>query len=159
MNIRVGLGYDVHKFSSGRKLILGGIEIPHSKGLLGHSDADVLLHSLTDAILGAASLGDIGTHFPDTDLKFKDADSGILLEKVMQLISVKGYSFGNADSTIVAEAPKMKPYIKEIRTNIARLIGCNFEDVSVKATTHEKMGAIGRKEGIAVHSVVLLVKN
>ncbi|REL29221.1 2-C-methyl-D-erythritol 2,4-cyclodiphosphate synthase [Rhodohalobacter sp. SW132] len=156
--MRVGLGYDSHIFASGRKLILGGIDIPYTAGLKGHSDADVLLHSLTDAILGAASLGDIGSHFPDTDPEFKNADSGELLKDVMRLVRKKGYEFGNGDAVIVAEEPKMKAYIAEIEANISRLIGCENEDISVKATTNEKMGAIGRKEGIAVHSVVLLMK-
>lgn len=157
-NFRVGLGYDVHAFISGRKLILGGVEIPHSKGLKGHSDADVLLHAITDALLGAASLGDIGTHFPDTDPAFENADSIELLKKAAALVRSSDYEIANVDSTIVAETPKMAPHIPEMKKNIAAATGCAFDEVSVKATTNEKMGWLGREEGIAVHSIALIGK-
>lgn len=156
MKFRIGLGYDVHQFADGRKLILGGLEIPYDRGLKGHSDADVLLHSIADAFLGAASLGDIGTHFPDTDPRFKDADSSVLLQQVIKMIASEGYEVGNVDATIVAEEPKMSPHIPSMRERISELLECEPGDVSIKATTHEKMGAIGRLEGIAVHSVVLI---
>jgi len=156
MKFRIGLGYDVHQFADGRKLILGGLEIPYDRGLKGHSDADVLLHAIADAFLGAASLGDIGTHFPDTDPRFKDADSSVLLQQVIKLIASEGYEVGNVDATIVAEEPKMSPHIPSMRERISELLECEPGDVSIKATTHEKMGAIGRLEGIAVHSVVLI---
>ena len=156
MKFRIGLGYDVHQFADGRKLILGGLEIPYDRGLKGHSDADVLLHSIADAFLGAASLGDIGTHFPDTDPRFKDADSSVLLQQVIKMIASEGYEVGNVDATIVAEEPKMSPHIPSMRELISELLECEPGDVSIKATTHEKMGAIGRLEGIAVHSVVLI---
>ena len=156
MKFRIGLGYDVHQFADGRKLILGGLEIPYDRGLKGHSDADVLLHSIADAFLGAASLGDIGTHFPDTDPRFKDADSSVLLQQVIKMIASEGYEVGNVDATIVAEEPKMSPHIPSMKERISELLECEPGDVSIKATTHEKMGAIGRLEGIAVHSVVLI---
>lgn len=156
MNYRVGLGYDVHTFVADRKLILGGVEIPYNYGLKGHSDADVLLHSITDAILGAAALGDIGSHFPDTDPEFKDADSVKLLKKSVKLVHGKGYKIGNIDSTIIAEQPNMQPHIQAMRSRIAEALTCNEECISIKATTHEKMGALGRMEGIAVHSIALL---
>lgn len=156
LNVRVGLGYDVHAFIPGRKLMLGGVEIPHSKGLKGHSDADVLLHAVTDALLGAASLGDIGTHFPDTDPAFENADSINLLKKAADLVRSSGYEIGNVDATIVAENPKMAPHISEMRKNIAATINCDIDEVSVKATTNEKMGWLGREEGIAVHSIALI---
>ncbi|NBC25523.1 MAG: 2-C-methyl-D-erythritol 2,4-cyclodiphosphate synthase [Bacteroidetes bacterium] len=157
-NFRVGLGYDVHAFSPGRKLILGGVEIPHSQGLKGHSDADVLLHAITDALLGAASLGDIGTHFPDTDPAFENADSIELLKKSAALVRSSDYEIANVDSTIVAETPQMAPHIPEMKKNIAAAIGCAIDDVSVKATTNEKMGWLGREEGIAVHCIALIGK-
>lgn len=156
MSFRIGLGYDVHQFQEDRKLILGGIEIPFEKGLKGHSDADVLLHAIIDAILGAASLGDIGQHFPDTDPSFKNADSKKLLKQSYSLVQKKGFSIENIDSTVVAEKPKLSKYILAIRKNIAGLLDCDDGQVSVKATTNEKMGFIGREEGIAVHTVVLL---
>jgi len=155
-NFRVGLGYDVHAFIPGRKLILGGVEIPHSQGLKGHSDADVLLHAITDALLGAASLGDIGTHFPDTDPAFENADSIELLKKAAALVRASDYEIANIDSTIVAETPKMSPHIPAMKKNIAAATGCAIDEVSVKATTNEKMGWLGREEGIAVHSVALI---
>lgn len=156
MRFRVGHGYDVHKLAEGRKLIIGGVEIPHSKGLLGHSDADVLAHAICDALLGAAALGDIGKHFPDNDDKYKGADSLILLEKVCELIRNKGYEISNVDSTILAQAPKLGPYIDEMRGKLAKAMKLNIDEVSVKATTEEKLGFTGREEGIAAHAVVLL---
>lgn len=158
MNIKIGTGYDVHVFADGRKLILGGVEIPGARGLKGHSDADVLLHSITDAILGAASLGDIGSHFPDNDPKFKNADSFLLLREVVQLVRGKGFKIGNVDTTIIAEQPKMQPYIFAMRKRIAEALDCDIENVSVKATTNEKLGPVGRMEGIAVHSVALITR-
>lgn len=158
MDFRTGIGYDVHALTPGRKLILGGVEIPHESGLKGHSDADVLLHSITDAILGAGALGDIGKHFPDNDPEYKDADSLKLLKKVLLLIQEKGFKVGNVDATIIAESPKMQPHIEEMRNNIAGALQCDLSKVSVKATTNEKLGALGKKQGIAVHSVALIVK-
>lgn len=156
MSFRIGIGYDLHPFEAGRKLILGGLEIPHEKGLKGHSDADVLLHSITDALLGAAALGDIGQHFPDTDAAYKDADSVMLLKEVCVMLRNHGYRVVNVDATIIAEQPKMKPFIKQIRENISEALQCDVSQVSVKATTNEKLGALGRREGIAVHSVAML---
>jgi len=158
MNFRIGLGYDVHPFEVGRKLMLGGIEIPFNKGLKGHSDADVLLHSITDALLGAAGLGDIGSHFPDTDPKYKNADSAILLKDSYSLVRKAGYQLSNVDATIVAEAPKIMPHVRKIRERISTLLECDMEQVSIKATTNEKMGFLGRSEGIAVHAVALIFK-
>lgn len=158
INIRIGIGYDVHKFVSGRKLILGGIEIPSEAGLDGHSDADVLLHSICDALLGAASLGDIGKHFPNTDERFKDISSLILLEKVNELITSHNYLIGNIDSTILAEKPKLLPYIDIMRVKIATTLKINLDQISIKATTNEKMGFVGRQEGIAAISVALLYR-
>ncbi len=158
MNFRIGLGYDVHPFVVGRKLMLGGVEIPFSKGLKGHSDADVLLHSITDALLGAGGLGDIGSHFPDTDPKFKNADSAILLKEAYALVTDAGYELSNIDATVVAEAPKIMPYVVKIRERISSLLGCETDRVSIKATTNEKMGFVGRSEGIAVHAVALIYK-
>lgn len=156
MSFRVGLGYDVHPFQENRKLMLGGIEIPFKKGLKGHSDADVLLHAITDALLGAASLGDIGKHFPDTDPSYKNADSTKLLKESYSLVKKEGFSIENIDSTVVAEKPKLSNYIPDIREHISGVLGCDESQVSVKATTNEKMGFVGREEGIAVHAVVLL---
>lgn len=156
--IRIGYGYDVHQFQEGRKLILGGIEIPHKKGLLGHSDADVLLHAITDALLGALAMGDIGAHFPDTNQEYKNADSGKLLKKIYALIKEQGYELGNLDVTVIAEQPKLRPYIDEIREHVAGLLECSAGDVSIKATTSEKMGFAGREEGIVAQSVVLIYK-
>lgn len=153
---RIGLGYDVHQLAEGRKLIVCGVEIPHSKGLLGHSDADVAIHALIDAMLGAASLGDIGTLFPDTDEKYKDIDSRILLRKAYQQLLDNGFSFGNADITIVAQQPKMKPYIPEMKRNLATDLNCEENAVSVKATTTEHLGFTGRKEGIAAYAVAMI---
>ena len=155
--MRVGLGYDVHKLVENRKLILGGVEIPYEKGLLGHSDADVLLHAIMDALLGAAALGDIGKHFPDNDDRYKDVDSLVLLEKVCELIRNKGYEISNVDSTILAQAPKLRPYIDEMRSKLAKAMKLDIDELSVKATTEERLGFTGREEGIAAHAVVLLM--
>lgn len=154
--MRIGHGYDVHKLVEGRKLIVGGVEIPHSLGLLGHSDADVLLHAVSDALLGAAAMGDIGGMFPDTDEKFKDADSLSLLKCVVERLQESGYYVVNIDSTILAQKPKMKPYINSMRENIAKVCNLDINDVSVKATTEEGLGFTGRQEGIAAHAVVLI---
>ena len=156
--IRIGHGYDVHAFAENRKCIIGGVTIPYEKGLLGHSDADVLLHAISDSLLGAAALGDIGKHFPDTDPEFKGADSLVLLEKVNDLLVQNGYKVVNVDSTVIAQAPKLAPYILEMRENIAKALKVDIDFVSVKATTEEKMGFTGRKEGISVHSVCLIEK-
>ena len=156
--MRVGLGYDVHKLVEGRKLIIGGVNIEHEKGLLGHSDADVLIHAVMDSILGALALGDIGKHFPDTDEKYKGADSLKLLEFVHNLIADKGYSIGNIDCTIIAQSPKMAPHIKNMRENIAKALNTSIDNINVKATTEEGLGFTGAKEGIAAQSICLLVK-
>jgi 2-C-methyl-D-erythritol 2,4-cyclodiphosphate synthase len=156
--IRIGHGYDVHAFAENRKCIIGGVNIPYEKGLLGHSDADVLLHAISDSLLGAAALGDIGKHFPDTDPEFKGADSLVLLEKVNDLLVQNGYRVVNVDSTVIAQAPKLAPYIVEMRENIAKALKIDVDFVSVKATTEEKMGFTGRKEGISAHSVCLIEK-
>jgi 2-C-methyl-D-erythritol 2,4-cyclodiphosphate synthase len=156
--MKIGIGYDAHKLTNNRKLILGGVEIPYEKGLLGHSDADVLIHAIMDAILGALNLGSIGDLFPDTDSQYKDIASTILLAKVADLIQKQGYKLVNLDSVIVAEEPKLKPYIEEIKTNLAKFLKSAPEQISVKATTTEKMGFEGRKEGISAQSVVLLQK-
>ena len=150
---RFGMGYDVHRLVEGRKLILGGVDVPYEKGLLGHSDADVLLHAVSDAILGAAARGDIGTHFPDTDERFKGADSGKLLAEVVRLVRAEGYTIGNVDATIVAQAPKLLPYIPRMRENIARLLGVAVGDVNVKATTEERLGFTGSGEGMSAYAV------
>ncbi|MDY4698224.1 2-C-methyl-D-erythritol 2,4-cyclodiphosphate synthase [Eubacterium coprostanoligenes] len=154
--MRIGHGYDVHKLVEGRKLIVGGVDIPYEFGLLGHSDADVLLHAISDAILGAAALGDIGGMFPDTDDKWKGADSLVLLEAVVKRVNDEGYFIENIDSTLIAQQPKMKPYILSMRENIAKACGIDVSQVSVKATTEEQLGFTGRKEGISAHAVVLL---
>lgn len=158
MKIRVGQGFDVHQFAEGRDLWLGGIKIEHEKGLLGHSDADVLIHAICDAILGAAHLRDIGTHFPDNDNAYKNIDSKILLKKCGELIREKGYKIENIDSIIMAQAPKMKPHIPEMQRVMAEVLGIDEEDMTVKATTTEHLGFVGRKEGIAASAVVLLSK-
>lgn len=155
---RIGQGFDVHQFAEGRPLIIGGITIPYEKGLLGHSDADVLLHTVADAVLGAIGAGDIGKHFPDTDPAFKDADSAKLLEHVWNLVKNEGYSLVNADCTIIAQSPKMAPYIEDMRARIAELLEATVEQVNVKATTTEKLGFTGRSEGIAAQAVVLLAR-
>ena len=156
--MRVGLGYDVHKLVEGRKLIIGGVNVPHEKGLLGHSDADVLIHAVMDSILGALALGDIGKHFPDTDEKYKDADSMKLLKCVNNLINEKGYEINNIDSIIIAQSPKMAPHIQNMRENIAKALNTSIENINVKATTEEGLGFTGAKEGIAAQSICLLVK-
>lgn len=154
--LRIGHGYDVHKLVENRKLIIGGVDIPYEKGLLGHSDADVLLHAVGDALMGAAALGDIGCIFPDNDPKFKDADSLVLLKEVVALLKSKGFFVVNIDSTLIAQRPKMRPYIDEMRRNIADACGVGVEMVSVKATTEEKLGFTGREEGISAHAVCLI---
>lgn len=154
--MRIGHGYDVHKLVEGRDLIIGGVKIEHSKGLLGHSDADVLLHAVCDALLGACAMGDIGGMFPDTDEKWKDADSIELLKAVCKRINDGGFYIENIDSTILAQAPKMKPFINEMRSNIAEACNISADCVSVKATTEERLGFTGREEGISAHAVVLI---
>lgn len=159
MTFKIGHGYDVHKLVENRKLILGGVEIPNQNiGLLGHSDADVLLHAVCDALLGAAALGDIGKHFPDTDEKYKNADSRILLKSVCLLLKKNGYQIGNIDTTVLAQAPKLAPYIEAMRRNIAACCEISVSCVNIKATTEEGLGFTGAKEGIAAHAVCLLEK-
>ena len=155
--MRIGHGYDVHRLVAGRKLIMGGVDIPWDKGLLGHSDADVLLHAISDAILGALGEGDIGKHFPDTDAAYKGADSLKLLAHVMKLADARGYRLGNLDATIIAQQPKMAPHIATMRENIAAVLNATLEQVNVKATTEEGLGFSGRGEGISAHAVVLMV--
>jgi 2-C-methyl-D-erythritol 2,4-cyclodiphosphate synthase len=155
-NLRIGHGFDVHAFAPERKLIIGGVEIPYQLGLAGHSDADVLLHAICDALLGAAGLGDIGRHFPDTDVRFKGIDSRRLLREVASLIAAQGYQLGNLDSTIIAQAPKMSPHITTMQANIAADLGVDVSAVNVKATTTEKLGFTGRGEGIAAEAVCIL---
>ncbi|RJR10124.1 2-C-methyl-D-erythritol 2,4-cyclodiphosphate synthase [Candidatus Parcubacteria bacterium] len=155
---RIGQGFDVHQFAEGRPLILGGITIPYEKGLLGHSDADVLLHTISDACLGAVGEGDIGKHFPDTDPAFKNADSAVLMQQVWEIVKEKGYTLGNVDCTIIAQMPKMAPHIETMRARIAELLEADVTQVNVKATTTEKLGFTGREEGIAAQAVVLLIK-
>lgn len=157
-SFRTGFGYDVHSFSEGRKLILGGIEIPFEKGLLGHSDADVLLHAICDAILGALALGDIGKHFPDNDPKYKDADSKKLLSHVFYLMKDFHYEIGNIDCTVLLQKPKLAPYISEMRKIIANLLNISVDQISIKATTTEGLGFVGREEGCTAYSTVLLLK-
>jgi 2-C-methyl-D-erythritol 2,4-cyclodiphosphate synthase len=159
MKYRTGIGFDVHAFVDNRKLIIGGVEIPYEKGLAGHSDADVLLHSITDALLGSLALGDLGKHFPDTDQKYKDADSKILLKDVYNLIKEEGYKIGNIDAVVSAQKPKLSPYIDEMRKIISKLLDTEIENVSVKATTTEKLGYVGREEGIAAFATVLVVRS
>ncbi|WP_175986324.1 2-C-methyl-D-erythritol 2,4-cyclodiphosphate synthase [Bacillus sp. Marseille-Q1617] len=155
---RIGQGFDVHQLTEGRPLIMGGITIPYEKGLMGHSDADVLLHAVADGCLGAIAAGDIGKHFPDTDPEFKDADSAKLLKHVWMLVKDKGYELGNIDCTIIAQKPKMAPYIDEMRARIAELLEADISQVNVKATTSEKLGFTGRGEGIAAQTTVLIQK-
>jgi len=159
LKFRIGNGYDVHQLAKGRKLILGGVEIPAEKGLLGHSDADVLLHAIMDAMLGALALGDIGKHFPDTGAEFKDIDSKILLKRAYQLVRERGYTIGNIDSTVVLEKPKIAKFIPEMQKVISEILECAPEDISIKATTSEKIGFIGREEGAVAYAVALLVEN
>ena len=154
--IRIGHGYDVHRLTQGRKLIIGGVEIPHTLGLLGHSDADVLTHAIMDALLGAAALGDIGVHFPDTDPAYSGADSIELLRKVIGILRREGYRVGNIDSTVIAQAPKLKPYIEQMRAVLADACEIDRSQVSVKATTEERLGFSGREEGISAHAVALI---
>lgn len=154
--MRVGFGYDVHAFVPGRALVLGGVEVPHSRGLLGHSDADVLLHAICDALLGAATMGDIGRHFPDSDPAYKGISSLLLLERTVSLIRERGFRIGNIDTTLVAQRPKLAPYISRMVERIAEVTGLPIDRVNVKATTTEKLGFAGREEGVAAYAVVLL---
>ncbi len=156
--MRIGHGYDVHAFAEGRRLVLGGVDVPHSKGLMGHSDADVLTHAVCDALLGAAALGDIGGHFPDTDPAYKGADSLLLLKAVAKLLKDKGYRVVNVDSTVIAQKPKLAPFIGQMRQNLAEAMGLQLDEVSVKATTEEHLGFTGREEGIAAHALCLIEK-
>lgn len=158
MQIRVGEGWDIHALVEGRPLVLGGVRIPHDKGLLGHSDADALLHAITDALLGAAALGDIGRHFPDTDPAFKGADSGVLLAEAARRVRAKGYAIGNVDSTVIAQAPKLAPHIETMRSRIAALLEIDPDQVNVKAKTAEKMGPVGEGKAMEARAVVLLGK-
>lgn len=157
MNVRIGNGFDAHAFAAGRPLVVGGVTIPHDRGLAGHSDADVLLHTIAGAMLGALALGDLGRHFPDTDPRWKDADSRRLLREVAAMMSTQRYRIGNVDATLIAQAPKFAPFIDAMRRNIAGDLGCDASRVSVKATTTEHLGFVGREEGIAALSTVLLV--
>ena len=157
-NLRIGHGYDVHRLTAGRRLVLGGVTIPYEKGLLGHSDADVLLHAISDALLGAAALGDIGKHFPDTDECYKDADSLVLLSAVGQILSNAGYKPSNIDATVIAQAPKLAPHIQMMRENIAKALNIEYGAVSVKATTEEHLGFTGNGEGISAHAVCIIEK-
>ena len=159
MNIRIGNGYDIHQLVAGRPLILAGVNIPHSKGLLGHSDADVLVHATMDAMLGALGLGDIGHYFPPSDPKWKGADSMVLLEQVAEIIVSQGWQIGNIDSTVVAENPKLKPHLKPMRSNLAKTLKIEERQISIKATTNEKLGPVGREEGICAYVVILLVNH
>ena len=154
--MRIGHGYDTHRFVGGRPLVLGGVNVPHDMGLLAHSDGDVVIHALCDALLGAAALGDIGAHFPDTDKDFENIDSRILLRRAASLLAQKSYTLVNADITIIAEEPKMAPHIDAMRDNLAADLAVAMDALNIKATTNEKMGSIGNREGIAVHAVVLL---
>jgi 2-C-methyl-D-erythritol 2,4-cyclodiphosphate synthase len=158
MNIKVGFGYDVHVFANNRELWLGGIKIDHSRGLLGHSDADVLIHALCDAILGAANLRDIGYHFPDTSGEFKSIDSKILLARTMELLRLKGWELGNADCTVVAEEPKLNPHIPQMQAVLSEVIKTDIDNISIKATTSEKVGFVGRKEGMVAYATVLIYR-
>ena len=156
MKLRIGYGIDFHQLVEGRDLVIGGVTIPHHKGALGHSDADVLLHAICDALLGAACLGDIGVHFPDTSSEFKNIDSKILLAKTRVLIESEGYSVGNIDASLCLEAPKIKPYVAKMQETIAGILGIGIKDVSIKATTTETMGFVGRQEGLVAHAVCLI---
>ncbi len=156
MSFRIGHGYDVHRLTENRKLILGGVDIPYEKGLMGHSDADVLVHAIMDSLLGALALGDIGKHFPDTDPEYAGADSIELLKKVYELINEKGYRLGNLDAVILAQMPKLSPYIDDMRKNIAKALKCDISEISVKATTEEKLGFTGEGLGMSAHCAVLL---
>lgn len=156
--MRIGYGYDVHQLVENRKLILGGIEIPHKTGLLGHSDADVLVHSIMDSILGALAMGDIGKHFPDTDMEYKDINSMILLDRVYNIMKAQGYEIGNIDATIEAQLPKLAPFIEDMRENISKVLRTSLTNINVKATTTERLGFVGREEGMAASCVCLLKK-
>ena len=156
MNFRIGFGYDVHQLKEGEDLILGGIHLEHDKGTVGHSDADALIHAICDALLGAANLGDIGQHFPDTSADYKNIDSKILLKNVVGLIKDKGYGIGNIDSTVCLERPKLAPHIDAMREAIATAMGISSDDVSIKATTNEKMGFVGREDGVAAYAIALI---
>jgi 2-C-methyl-D-erythritol 2,4-cyclodiphosphate synthase len=156
MKLRIGYGIDFHQLVEGRDLVIGGVTIPHHKGALGHSDADVLLHAICDALLGAACLGDIGVHFPDTSSEFKNIDSKILLAKTRVLIEAEGYAVGNIDASLCLEAPKIKPYVVQMQETIAGILGIGIKDVSIKATTTETMGFVGRQEGLVAHAVCLI---
>ncbi len=156
MKLRIGYGIDFHQLVEGRDLVIGGVTIPHHKGALGHSDADVLLHAICDALLGAACLGDIGVHFPDTSSEFKNIDSKILLAKTRSLIEAEGYAIGNIDASLCLEAPKIKPYVARMQETIAGILGIGIKDVSIKATTTETMGFVGRQEGLVAHAVCLI---
>lgn len=158
LNFRTGFGFDVHAFAENRKLIIGGVEIPHDKGLEGHSDADVLLHAICDAMLGALSLGDIGIHFPDTEVKWKNADSAVLLKNVNELIQAKGYELGNLDCVLAMEKPKISPYVERMKNRIAEILSVDSDQISIKATTTEKLGFVGRTEGVACFATVLLMQ-
>ena len=158
MQIKVGFGYDMHQLIKGRDLIVGGVTIDHIKGLQGHSDADVLIHAICDALLGAANLRDIGYNFPDTSADYKNIDSTVLLQRTVKLLKEKGYSIGNIDSTVCAEKPKLNPYIDLMQQRLAEVMGIDIDDVSIKATTSEKMGFVGREEGITAYAVVLIQK-
>lgn len=158
MNIRIGNGYDIHRLATDRKLILGGIDIPHEKGLLGHSDADALTHAIMDAMLGALSLGDIGLYFPPSDPKWAGADSQVLLAQVNQLIGDRGWAISNIDSVVIAEQPKLKPHIQTMRDRLATTLELDPDQIGIKATTHEKLGPLGQEEGIAAYAVALLHK-
>ena len=157
-SFKIGHGYDVHKLVSGRELILGGVNVPHTLGLLGHSDADVLLHAIMDSILGALALGDIGRHFPDSDNKYLGISSMKLLGTVSDIMKNAGYRIGNLDATVIAQKPKLRDYIDEMRKNVSDVLGCDLDSVNIKATTEEKLGFTGREEGISAHAVVLLEK-
>ena len=159
MSFRIGEGWDIHALVEGRKLILGGVHVPYNKGLLGHSDADALLHAITDAVLGGAGLGDIGSHFPDTDVQFKGADSAVLLAEAMRRVRLQGFEIGNVDSTIIAQAPKMAPFIAAMRQRIADILEVNLIRVNVKAKTSEKMGPVGEGLAIEARAIVLLQEN
>ena len=156
MKLRIGYGIDFHQLVEGRDLVIGGVTIPHHKGALGHSDADVLLHAICDALLGAACLGDIGVHFPDTSMEFKNIDSKILLAKTRALIEEQGYAIGNIDASLCLEAPKIKPYVATMQETIAAILGIGIKDVSIKATTTETMGFVGRQEGLVAHAVCII---
>ena len=158
-DMRIGHGYDVHRLVPDRKLILGGVEIPHETGLLGHSDADVLTHAVMDALLGARAMGDIGKHFPDTDPTYKGADSLRLAERVQEIVTTDGWRIGNVDVTVLAQAPKLAPYIMQMRENIAKVLKIDLDRVSIKATTEEKLGFTGEKLGMAVHAVALMLRD